>query len=58
LERCGPQVQVGSDFVGEMWVTGLSWEGFRWKTVGDRFKLGVFRLDRYGQQVQVGRVVV
>jgi hypothetical protein len=28
LERCGQQVRVGSDFVGWMWVTGSSWEGF------------------------------
>jgi hypothetical protein len=48
LERCGRQVQVGSDFVGEIWVTGSSWEGFLWRDMGDRFKLGGISLDRCG----------
>jgi hypothetical protein len=41
-----------------MWVTGSSWEGYRWRDAGHRFELGGFLLDRCGTQVQVGRVFV
>jgi hypothetical protein len=58
LERCGQQVQVRSAFVGEMWTTGSSWEGFSWRDVGDRLEFEVFSLERCGRQVQVGRVFV
>jgi hypothetical protein len=71
LDRCGPQVRVGRVVVGEMWATGSSWEGFRWRDVGDRFgsegfrwrdvgdrfELGGFSLERCGRQVRVGRDV-
>ena len=36
----------------------MSWEGFRWRNVGDRFELGGFSLDRCRRQFRVGRVFV
>jgi hypothetical protein len=58
LKRCGRQVEVASDFVGKMWVTGSNWEGFGWRDAGDRFEFEVYSLERCGRQVQVGRVFV
>ena len=56
LERCGRQVGVGRVFVGEMWATGSSWEGFRWRDVSDRFELGGFSLERLRRHVPIGTV--
>ena len=47
FDQCGRQVRVGMVFVGEMCVTGSSWEGFSWRDVGRRFELEVISLERF-----------
>jgi hypothetical protein len=47
LENCGrQQVPIGRVFVGEMWATGSSSEGFHWRDVDDRFRSGELTLER------------
>jgi hypothetical protein len=49
---------MGRVAVGEMWVTGSSWEGFCWIDVGHRFGSGELLLETCVWQVQMRRVVI
>jgi hypothetical protein len=51
LERCGQQIPIRRVNIGEMWATGSSWEGFRWRDVGDRFRSGELTLERRERHV-------
>jgi hypothetical protein len=51
-ERCGRQIPMKRVNIGEIWATGLSSEGFRWRDVDDRFEFGGFSL----RHVPIGRV--
>jgi hypothetical protein len=52
LERCGQQVPIGRVNIGEeMWTTGSSSEGFRWRDVDNRFASGELTLERCERDV-------
>jgi hypothetical protein len=55
LERRGRKVTIKKLAVGEMWRTGLSWDGSCWRIAGESFGSGELLLKTYvGERFELG----